>query len=54
MRERDHLEDRRRWEFNIKMGIQEVGCSCLDCIELARDRDRWPALLNVVMNLPVP
>ena len=23
---------RRKWEFNLKMYVQEVGCSCLDCI----------------------
>jgi len=32
---------RRRWEDN-KMDLQEVGC-----------RDRWRALVNVVMNLRV-
>jgi hypothetical protein len=26
---------RRRWEDNIKMDIQEVGCGSLDWIELA-------------------
>ena len=27
LRERDHLGDpRRRWEDNIKMDLQEVGC----------------------------
>jgi len=30
---------RRRWEDNIKMDLQEVGCVGMDCIELARDRD---------------
>jgi len=44
---------RRRWEDNIKMDLREVGCGGLDWIELAEDRDRWPALVNVVMNLPV-
>ena len=30
----------RRWEDNIKMGLQEVGCECMEWIELAQDRDR--------------
>jgi hypothetical protein len=45
---------RRRWEDNIKMDLQEVGCGCIDWIELAQDRDRWRALVNAVMNLRVP
>jgi len=31
---------RCRWEDNIKMGLQEVGCWSVDWIELAQDRDR--------------
>ena len=27
---------RRRWEDNIKMDLQEVGCGCMDWIELAQ------------------
>ena len=45
---------RRRWEDNIKMDLQEVGCGCMDWIELAQDRYRWQALVNTVMNLRVP
>jgi len=45
---------RRRWEDNIKMDLQEVGCGSMDWIELAQDRDRWQALVNAVMNLRVP
>jgi hypothetical protein len=44
---------RHRWEDNIKMGLQEVGCGGMDWIELDQDRDRWRALLNVVMNFRV-
>ena len=45
---------RRRWENNIKMELEEVGCGGMDWIELAQDRDRWRALVNAVMNLWVP
>ena len=44
---------RRRWEDNIKMELQEVGCGGMDWLELAQDRDRWEALVNVVMNFRV-
>ena len=44
---------RCRWEDNITMDLQEVGGGG-DWMELARDRDRWRALVNRVMNLRVP
>ena len=44
---------RLRWEDNIKMDLQEVGCEGMNWIEPAQDRDRWWALVNVVMNLQV-
>jgi hypothetical protein len=43
-----------RWEDNIKMDLQEVGCGGMDWIELAQDRGKWRALVNVIMNLRVP
>jgi hypothetical protein len=45
---------RRRWEDNIKMDLQEIGCGGLGWFDLAQDRDRWRALVNAVMNLRVP
>ena len=42
------------WKDNIKMDLQEVGCGGMDCIKPVQDRDRWRALANAVMNLPVP
>jgi hypothetical protein len=45
---------RRRWEDNIKMDLQEVGWGGMDLIDMAQDRDRWRALVSVVMNLRVP
>jgi hypothetical protein len=45
---------RRRWEDNVRMDLQEVGCRCEDWIGLAQDRDRWRALVRAVRNLRVP
>ena len=45
---------RRRWEYNIKMDLQEVRRSCGDWMELAQDRDRWRVLVSTVMNFGVP
>jgi len=45
---------RRRWEVNNKMDLQDVRCGGLDWIELAQDRDRWRAIVSVVMNLRLP
>jgi hypothetical protein len=44
----------RRWEDNIKMDLQEVGCRDTDWIEMAQNRDRWRVLVNAVMNIRVP
>jgi len=45
---------KHRWEDNIKMDLQEVGCGGMDWIELAQERDRWQALVTAGMNLRVP
>jgi len=45
---------KRRWEDNIKMGLQEVVYGGMDWIDLAQERDRWRALVNAVMNLRFP
>ena len=45
---------RRRWEDNIKMALQEVGGGGGNWMELAQDRDRWRALVNMVKNFRVP
>ena len=44
---------RRRWE-DIRMDLQEVGLGYEDWIGLAKDRDRWRALVSAVRNLRVP
>jgi hypothetical protein len=45
---------RRRWEYNIRMDLQEVECGCEDWNGLVQDRDRWRALVSAVRNLRVP
>jgi hypothetical protein len=45
---------RHRWEDNIRMDLRETEFGDLDWIHLAQDRDRWQALVNMVMNLQVP
>ena len=45
---------RRKWEDNIKMDLQEVGCEGMDWIDVTKDRDRWWALVNAVIILRVP
>ena len=38
---------RLRWEDNIEMDLQAVGCGGVDWIDLAQDRDKRRALVNV-------
>jgi len=45
---------RRRWEDNIKMHFQEVGCGGMDWVDVAQDSDMWLALVNAVTKLRVP
>ena len=45
---------RLRWEGNIKIDLQEVGCGVMDWLEQVQDRERWRALVNAVMNLWAP
>jgi hypothetical protein len=45
---------RRRWVYNIKMDLREIGWDDMDWIDLAEDRDQWRAHMNTVMNLRVP
>jgi hypothetical protein len=45
---------RCRWEDNIKIDLQEIGCGVMDWIGLAQDRDRWWSLVSAVIYLRVP
>jgi hypothetical protein len=43
---------RRTWEDGIKMDLREIGWGeGVEWIHVARDRDRWQAIVNAVMNL---
>jgi len=46
------LED-RRWDYNIKMDLQEVGSGVMGWTDMAQNRDGWE-LVNAVMNFPLP
>jgi hypothetical protein len=41
---------RHRWEYNIKLDLQEVGGGGWHWMELAQDRNRWQALVSTVKN----
>jgi hypothetical protein len=45
---------RRRWVDNIRMDLGEVEWGDMDWIDLAKDKNRWKALVNSVLNLGVP
>jgi len=45
---------RRRWEDNIEMNFQKMGCEYTAWVDIVQDRDRWRAVVNAVINLRVP
>jgi hypothetical protein len=45
---------RRRWVDNIRMDLGEVQWGDVDWIGLAKNRNRWRAVVNSVLNLRVP
>jgi hypothetical protein len=45
---------RRRWVYNIKMDLREIGIDGTNCIRLAQNRVQWRAFVNTVMNIRVP
>jgi len=51
---RPYGRPRCRWEDNIKIDLQEVGWGSMDWIYLALARNRWWALVSMVMNLWFP
>jgi hypothetical protein len=51
---RPHGRPRCRWEDNIKMNLRELVWEDVNRILLAQDRDRWQALVKMVMNVWIP
>jgi transcription termination factor 2 len=45
---------RHRWQDNKKMDLGEIEFGDVDWINLAQDRDRWRAVVSMVMNVQVP
>ena len=52
--ERPLAKSRRRWGYNIKLGSREIEWGVVEWIHLVRDRYRWRAVVNTVVNLRVP
>jgi hypothetical protein len=44
---------KRKWEDNIKMNLQEMGCGGMEWIDVAQNRDRWRGFVNAAMNMRV-
>jgi hypothetical protein len=53
-RKRPLRRPRHRWEDKIRMDLRETGWEDVDWIHLDQNRDQWPAVVNMVMNLQVP
>ena len=45
---------RRRWVYNIRMDLHEVGCGYVDWFGLAQVRDTWRTFVSAVMKFWVP
>jgi hypothetical protein len=52
--ERDPVGRTRWWDGNIKMHLREIGWDDMNWVDLAQDRGKCRALMNIVMNLQVP
>jgi hypothetical protein len=51
---RPYRTPRHRKYYNTKMDFEEIRWDVLDWIALAQDRDKWWALVSLVMNLQGP
>jgi hypothetical protein len=53
-RKRPHENPRRKWEYNIKIDLQEFGWKCMDWIDLIQDMKKWRFVVNTVMKCHIP
>ena len=44
---------RRRWEYNIRMNLEEIGSNTGNWVDSAQDRYYWRALVNAALNIRV-
>jgi hypothetical protein len=44
----------RRWEYDIKMGLKEIGLESVDWIALSQDRGNRRAVVKTVINVGDP
>jgi len=45
------LKSQCEWEDNIKMDVKEMGWEGMDWIHIAQDRDKWQAVVNIIIYL---
>jgi hypothetical protein len=50
---RSHGKHRHRWEDNIKIGLRKIVCRMVEWIDFTQDEDKWRALANTIIKLPV-
>jgi hypothetical protein len=43
----------RRWVYNIKMDLRDLGWGGVDWIDLVQDRDQWTIVVNMVISIQV-
>ena len=42
---------RRRWEYHIRMDLEEIGINADNWVDSGQDRNYWRALVNAALNL---
>ena len=45
------LKSQCEWEDNIEMDVKEMGWEGMDWIHMAQDRDKWQAVVNIIIYL---